>query len=104
MLIGADDGIIMFWLISAMIHMEPATTTKTMSTPNANARTLLVLSGPVVMCRKKTRWIPIWAMASTARPREMPGAQSSEVFATQNDVAVRITARNNPIVATKTPD
>jgi hypothetical protein len=55
MLIGAADGIIMFSFMSAMIHMEPATTTKTMSTPNASARTLFVLSGPVVTCRKNTR-------------------------------------------------
>lgn len=49
------DGISMFSFISAMIHIEPATTTKTMSTPKASARTLLVLSGPLVMCRKNTR-------------------------------------------------
>src|SRR6476661_2226125 len=98
MLIGADDGIIMFWLISAMIHMEPATTTKTMSAPHASARTLLVLSGPVVMCRKNTRCTPIWAIASTASPSATPGGQSSDVLATQNDVAVRMTASNKPIV------
>ena len=69
-----------------------------MSTPNASASTLLVLSGPVVMCRKNTRCTPIWAMASTARPSGTPGAQSSDVLATQNDVAVRMTARTNPIV------
>jgi hypothetical protein len=55
MLIGAGDGIIMFWLMSTMIHMVPATTTKTMRTPKASASTLLVLSGPLVMCRKNTR-------------------------------------------------
>jgi len=40
MLIGrrADGPSACFWFISAMIHMEPATTTKTMSTPNASAR------------------------------------------------------------------
>lgn len=55
MLIGSPDGIIMFAFISATIHIVPATTTKTMSTPKASASTLLVLSGPVVMCRKNTR-------------------------------------------------
>src|SRR6516164_4066689 len=33
----------------AMITRDPARTRNTMSTPNASARTLLVLSGPVVM-------------------------------------------------------
>ena len=42
-------------LRSVMIQSEPTTTRNTMSTPNASARTLLVLSGAVVMCRKKTR-------------------------------------------------
>ena len=55
MLIGAPDGIIMFAFISAVIHIVPATTTNTMRTPKASASTLLVLSGPLVMCRKNTR-------------------------------------------------
>jgi hypothetical protein len=42
-----------------MIYSEPATTRITMSTPNASASTSLVLSGPVVMCRKNTRCTPI---------------------------------------------
>ena len=37
---------------SAMIHSDPATTRNTISTLNATASTLLVLSGPVPMCRK----------------------------------------------------
>ena len=36
-------------------EVDPATTRVTMSMPNASASTLLVLSGPVVMCRKNTR-------------------------------------------------
>ena len=55
MLIGAPDGIIMLAFISAMIHIVPATTTNTMRTPKASASTLLVLSGPLVICRKNTR-------------------------------------------------
>ena len=38
-----------------MIQSDPPITRITMSIPKANASTLLVLSGPVVMCRKKTR-------------------------------------------------
>jgi hypothetical protein len=34
--------------------------------------------------------MPIWAVARTARPR--PPGQSSDVFATQEDVAVRMSA------------
>src|SRR5262245_30170456 len=94
----SSAGGIRLLLKSNMIHSDPATTMVTMSTPNASASTLLVLSGPVVMCRKNTRWTPIWAMARTARPRGMPRAQSRDVLATQNDVAVRITDRTNPIV------
>ncbi|MGY3423440.1 hypothetical protein ACVWZW_003915 [Bradyrhizobium sp. F1.13.4] len=55
MLIGAPDGIIMFVFISATIHIVPAITTNTMRTPKASASTLLVLSGPLLMCRKNTR-------------------------------------------------
>jgi hypothetical protein len=55
MLIGSPDGIVMFAFKSAMIHIVPATTTNTMRTPKASASTLLVLSGPLVMCRKNTR-------------------------------------------------
>ena len=55
MFIGSPDGIIMFAFISATIHIVPATTTNTISTPKASASTLLVLSGPLVMCRKNTR-------------------------------------------------
>ena len=87
----------MFWLRFAMIQIEPAATRSTMRMP-ASARTLLVLSGPVVMCRKNTRCTPIWAIARTASPRSTPGAQSSDVLATQNDIAVRATARTGPIV------
>ena len=53
--ISSADGIIMFWLRSAMIHTEPAITKTMISTPKASASTLLVSSGPLVMCRKKTR-------------------------------------------------
>src|ERR1700722_1047578 len=95
--IRSPDGI-MFVFRLAMIHTEPAITSKTMSTPNASASTLLVLSGPVVMCRKKTRCTPIWAMARTARPRATPGPQSSDVLATQKEIAVRMTARASPTV------
>ena len=50
--IRSDDGI-MFAFRSVMIHVEPATTMNTISRPNANASTLSVLSGPVVMCQEK---------------------------------------------------
>ena len=42
----------------AMIQTEPVMTRKTISTPKASARILLVLSGPLPRCRKKTRWTP----------------------------------------------
>ncbi len=37
-----------------MIHSEPPMIMATISTPKASASTLLVLSGAVVRCRKKT--------------------------------------------------
>ena len=58
MFIGAGDGIMLSFM-SVTIHNVPATTTNTMSSPKASASTLFVLSGPVVICRKNTRWMPI---------------------------------------------
>jgi hypothetical protein len=40
---------------------------------------------------------PIWAMARTASPVVTPDAQSSDVCAAQNEVAVRIAASRRPI-------
>ena len=50
----ADAGI-MFALRFAMIQSDPPTTSVTIKTPKASASTLLVLSGPVLMCRKNTK-------------------------------------------------
>ena len=44
------------------------------ATPKASASTLLVLSGPVVMWRKKTRWTPICAIANAASATGTAGA------------------------------
>ena len=46
---------IMFQLILAMIQAEPAMTRNTMNRPKVSAMMLFVLSGPLPMCRKKTR-------------------------------------------------
>ena len=51
-----------------MIQIEPVMTRKTISTPKARARILFVLSEPLPRCRKKTRWTPICAKASTISP------------------------------------
>jgi hypothetical protein len=45
----SSGGGMMFSFKLDMIQSEPATTSVTMSTPNASASTLLVLSGPVVI-------------------------------------------------------
>jgi hypothetical protein len=50
---------IMLWLRCAMIQSDPAISRMTIRTPKASASTLLVLSAPVVMCRKNTRCTPI---------------------------------------------
>jgi vacuolar iron transporter family protein len=63
----------------AMIHSEPPITRMTISTPKASASALLVLSGSLVMWRKKTRCTPIWATASIASMIGMPGPQISDV-------------------------
>jgi len=55
----------------------PAISRNTISTPNASASTLLVLSGPVVMWRKKIRCTPIWATARATSAAAMPGVQST---------------------------
>ena len=51
----SSAGAVMLSFRFVMIQSDPAITRKTMRMPNASASTLLVLSGPVVMCRKKTR-------------------------------------------------
>jgi hypothetical protein len=50
----AEAGI-MFALRCAMIHSDPETMRATTSTPKASASTLLVLSAPVLICRKNTK-------------------------------------------------
>jgi hypothetical protein len=50
----AEAGI-MLALRCAMIHSDPETMRATTSTPKASASTLLVLSAPVPICRKKTK-------------------------------------------------
>ena len=79
-----------------MIHNEPPITTKTIKSPKASANTLLVLSGPVVMCRKKTRCPPICAIASTMMATGMRGCQTRLVPAIKNDVAVSRMASPRP--------
>ena len=51
----SSAGHIMLSFRLVMIQSDPTTTRNTMRMPNASASTLLALSGPVVMCRKKTR-------------------------------------------------
>ena len=75
-LINSAAGIMLAFKL-VMIQSEPATTTVTISMPKASASTLLVLSDPVVMCRKNTRWTPIWAMARTASPSGTPEATAA---------------------------
>ena len=48
----------MFSFKLAMITSDPTRTSNTMSTPNASARMLLVLSGPVVMWRRTPGALP----------------------------------------------
>jgi hypothetical protein len=52
--ISADMGT-MLWLRLVMIQSEPNMTKLTINMPNANASTLFVLSGPVVIWRKNTK-------------------------------------------------
>src|SRR5215831_4491395 len=82
----------------AMIQTEPVMTRKTISTPKATARMLFVLSGPLPRCRKKTRWTPICAKASTTNPTGMRGAQSKLVCDTMNEAIVARTASPSPAV------
>src|SRR6202789_3276285 len=63
----------MLWFRCSMTHKEPKTIRQTIRTPKARASTLFSLSGAVVMCRKKMRWMPIWATASTSSAKASPG-------------------------------
>src|SRR6266516_1086809 len=92
-----DIGI-MLALRLAMIHTEPVMTRKTISTPKARARILFVLSGPLPRCRKKTRWTPICAKASTISPTGMPGGQSKLVCDTMKEPIVARIASPSPAV------
>ena len=56
-----------------MIQTDPVITRKTINTPKARARILFVLSGPLPRCKKKTKWMPICAKASTTNPTGTPG-------------------------------
>src|SRR5262249_15303394 len=89
---------IMLLLRLAMIQTEPVMTSKTISTPNARARILFVLSGPVRRCRKKTRWTPICAKASTSNPTGIPGGHSKLVCATTKEAIVATIASTRPTV------
>ena len=73
-----------------MIQSEPVRSSSTISTPKASAMTLLTLSGPVVMWRKKTRWTPICAIARTTSATGMLGSQTSVVRAMKNDTVVSV--------------
>ena len=67
-----------------------------MSTPKASARTLLVLSGPVVTCRKNTRCTPICAMASTASAIGMLGVQTRSSAGSRKATTVSSAASAEP--------
>src|ERR1700676_1016742 len=54
----------MLWLRFAMIQSDPPIRRMTIRTPKASAKTLLVLSGPEVMCSKNTRCTPIASTTS----------------------------------------
>jgi len=64
---------------------------------------LLVLSGPVVMCRKNTRCTPICAIASRLIATGMLGCQTRSVPATKKDVAVKKARRGRyvPIISSQ---
>src|SRR5271165_4142714 len=96
-----DIGI-MLLLRLAMIQTEPVMTRKTISTPKASARILFVLSDPLPRCRKKTRWIPICAKASTTNPTGIPGGHSKFVCDTTNEAIVSRMASASPAVYDRT--
>ena len=81
-----------------MIQIEPAMTRKTISTPKARARMLFVLSGPLPICRKKTRWTPICAKASTIKPDRYARGPQQIVCDTTNEAIVARTASPSPTV------
>ena len=89
----------MFSLRSAMIQIEPAATRSTMRMPNASARTLLVLSGPGRDVQEEHQVHAHLGDRKDRQPQRDAGLpRAATVLATQNDIAVRTTARANPIV------
>ena len=79
-----------------MIHKDPPTTSVTISTPNARASALLVLSGAEVRWRKKTRCTPICAIASATSAMTMPGPQIKSVRTMKKEAAVSAAASTRP--------
>ncbi|SUJ26223.1 Uncharacterised protein [Sphingomonas paucimobilis] len=80
-----------------MIQIDPSSTSVTINTPNSSASTLLLLSGPVVMCRKKTRCTPIWPIASASSAAGTAGPQMISIWTSAKDAAVSTAAAANPI-------
>src|SRR5580698_3597260 len=66
-------GTIILVLRGYIIHSDPAITMPMIKAPNASANALLVLSDPVVMCRKNARCTPICATANAASAIGTPG-------------------------------
>jgi nicotinate dehydrogenase subunit B len=93
-----EDIGIMLLLRLAMMKIEPMMMRKTISMPKARARILFVLSRPLPRCRKKTRWMPICAKASTINPTGMPGGQSKLVCDTMKEAIVATMASVSPAV------
>ena len=81
-----------------MIKMDPTITRKMIKTPKARATTLLVWSGPLPRCKKKTRWTPIWAKARTISPIGTPGGHNKFVCDTTKDAIVSRIANPSPAV------
>ena len=66
----------MFWFRLSMIHSEPPISSATISTPNASASTLFVLSRRRCQVQEETRCTPICATASTPSITGIAGPRS----------------------------
>jgi hypothetical protein len=81
-----------------MMIIDPKMTSPTTKTPKARDRMLLVESGAVLMCKKKTKCTPICAIARTARSTGMLGPQTELEEEAAKDAAVSNIASPRPSV------
>ncbi len=72
-------------------------TIRTMTAVKTRATSVQPPSALVLMCRKKTVWTRIWAIAMRTTITAVAGVDRTPLITSQNGMPVRITDRTKPI-------